>query len=224
MRSNILNVLAKDTSHTSSRDYKYTPQFCTRDLVVKYAYKEISTDTDLNWQDSGAETIEEYSRWSHSACGMACLQMVLHKELCITENFVVLCKAAQGFDVYIFNQDGEPGGLIYVTFPMYLKQTYGLKSHSEPKLSLQRIIQEFDKGNHLILSVSPHIRDIDKNYNGKKGGHLVLLTGIDTNNQTLTIHNPSGHYQKSQENHEINFNDFLNYYSGRGLVIKKNQA
>lgn len=69
-----------------------------------------------------------------------------------------------------------------------------------------------------MASVSPHIKK-PKQFNSKKGGHLILILGYDLDKKILYLHNPSGIYRESQEYAEVSFKDFKKFFDFKGIVI-----
>ena len=84
------------------------------------------------------------------------------------------------------------------------------------------IAYEILNKNFVIASVSHEIRFRDARPEDKTG-HLVLVHGFKMNGGIIAgfyIHNPSGFYGISQENHFVPADDFLNCFSGRIIVLK----
>ena len=55
----------------------YFAQWESQELVSKFLENPQCAFEDPNWHFSGAETAEEYARWSRHLCGIACLKMIL---------------------------------------------------------------------------------------------------------------------------------------------------
>ncbi|MEK7571158.1 MAG: hypothetical protein AAB553_02700 [Patescibacteria group bacterium] len=63
------------------KNIPYFSQWESPTLVDTIVRKKISAKDDPRWKNSGAKTKAEYELWSHNTCGMACLKMILAKEL-----------------------------------------------------------------------------------------------------------------------------------------------
>ena len=90
-------------------------------------------------------------------------------------------------------------------------------------LSLVGICHLLAQKKLVIASVNPNIRGIPTANSNQIGGHLVLVVGYNSTNQTVTIHNPSGFVSNdSQEFQVISTDEFSNYFAGRGIALEKN--
>ena len=110
-------------------------------------------------------------------------------------------------------------GLRYRQFTEFLKGEFGIESRVSGVLLPRDIMKEIAAGNYVIVSVSPQIRD-PKARPRKKGGHLILIKGYDLKKQHFVINNPSGDFNKTQQDFEIRFKDFRRFFAGRGIVIQ----
>ena len=98
------------------------------------------------------------------------------------------------------------------------------KEYPTKQNTLKRILFETGSENLVIASVDPAIRDKSNTPANVTGGHLVLVTGYDRKKKTITIHNPSGSYKKSQENYEMTFEEFQKFFAGRGIAVWESPA
>jgi len=185
----------------------YFSQYESRELV-----------DDPKWKQSGAKTKDEYAYWSHNSCGMACLKMILKYKLNKEIPIVTLAKKCTEYGGYISKKD-EAEGLFYEPFCLFVKEEFNINASVAPFLTLKRILFEISKNNLVITSAHPDIRDRNNPKPKGSGGHLVLITGYDLKKKTITIHNPSGSYQKSQEHYEMSFKEFKKFFAERGIVI-----
>ncbi len=83
---------------------------------------------DPLWQQSGAQTVEEYAQWATNLCGMACLKMILatRGETYPTLELPSACTQHGG---YVVNDDGASiKGLIYATFVEMVSSRFKLKA------------------------------------------------------------------------------------------------
>lgn len=150
---------------------------------------------DPKWRNSGAETIEEYTRWAVNICGMACLKMILASrgEMHPT---VALAHACARFGGYVVNDgDASIKGLIYAPFVNFVRSQFGLAAEVRTALSTTSIGEILSVHPFFIASVSSSIRWPECEP-PSKGGHLVLVTAASQ--ETIRFHNPSGHDHASQ--------------------------
>jgi hypothetical protein len=68
-----------------------------------------------------------------------------------------------------------------------------------------------------MISVHPSIRT-PRQTPPHRGGHLVLVTGYDTDG--LLVHNPSGLPGRSQRQARVGFGALDRFYAGRGIIIR----
>lgn len=196
----------------------YYSQWESKNLVGKIIRKEQSAKDDPNWANSGAQTPEEYVLWSWNACGMACLKMILSHQFKNEIPIVTLGKKCMEYGGYV--QKGEKlDGLYYRTFLDFIRTEYGLLGKVVFPLSQEDIIKELLNSNYVIASVHHQIRRPDDEFTGKKGGHLVLISGCNIEIEIFYIHNPSGDTQESQEYAPISFTNFEKFFAHRGIVI-----
>ncbi len=196
----------------------YFAQWESPELIAAILTRQMDAKDDPCWADSGALSREEYALWSHNICGMACLKMILQDQGRIGTKTIKLAKACMDHGGYV--QDGDAiGGLFYKGFKRFATRELGASVSILKVLSMKRIMHELAKGHYVITSVHPSIRDIEKEYTGKKGGHLVLITGYDRDAQTITFHNPSGKHKHTQQHAEVSFDDFLKVFGEKGLSI-----
>ena len=196
----------------------YVSQFAHPDYAEKVLKENIRLTSDPRWQDTGAQSPEEYAEWALTICGMACTSMILRYFKNQTDGIVSLARDAQSHGVYK-DMNGELSGMQYHTFVDWI-QTYGIRSTIYTRLGIHGIQRLLSKGSLVIVSVNPNIRGYQTTSAEQKGGHLVLVTGYDTIAQTVTLHNPSGFASdNTQANHVLAVDQFLRYYAGRGVAV-----
>ena len=199
----------------------YFSQFESPELVKDIIEKKICAKDDQKWRDSGASSEEEYEFWAWKVCGITCLKMILKNRTGETHKLVELAKKAREHGAFIRGEENR--GLIYKPFLTYIKEEHGLEGifFDTTKLSMLSFIKwRLSKGDDVIVSVSPSVRDSSLPTPEHKGGHLVLVTGYDDGMKTISIHNPSGMHNFSQQNYKIPISDFIRFYARRGIVIK----
>lgn len=202
--------------HFIHQTLPYFSQWESRELVEKIVTKQIEAKDDPRWRESGAKDIKEYTSWSWSCCGMACLKMILaHKEHTIIP-LVTLGKQCLEYDGYKLPLENHPG-LYYKPFVQFIREKYGLNGKASSALTLTEIKRSLSDGGYVIASVTPEIRFPAKKPT-KHGGHLVLLFGYDDTEQVVYLHNPSG-WKDSQEKVEIPYVQFKKFFDNKGIVI-----
>lgn len=202
-------------------DIPYVCQFAHADDVEAILKGQLSVSRDPNWKLSGAVSLEEYADWSRAICGMACLSMILRLYGERLEKPLTLAKDAALSGVYIRDAAGKVGDMRYAAFTQWIAR-YGLDGVVCSRLSLRRIKAALAQQKIPIVSVGSSIYDPTLTYSGKKGGHLVVVTGYDDKAKTLTINNPSGFSRTAtQKDCHLHEDVFLRYFAGRGILVAK---
>lgn len=121
------------------------------------------------------------------------------------------------YGAYIVRPDGVDG-LIYRPFINLINEKYGISGRLMVGCSVEDVANEVASGAMVMCSVSPEIRNPAAE-NERKGGHLVLVHGVD--DQNLRLHNPSG-YSWNQENMLIEHGNFGRFFAGRAIALPIN--
>ncbi len=207
------NKLPKTFVH---KNVQYFSQWESPELVEKIINKSILAHEDSKWRNSGAKSKDEYTTWSWSGCGMACLKMILatkqHKVIPLVE-LGQLCTSYGGYKKPI---DKSPG-LFYKPFVKFVKNEFGLNAKATSSLTLVEIKRTIANGGYVIASVTPEIRFPNK-IPKSNSGHLILIFGYNDINKSFTIHNPSG-FTGTQRNVEIPYGNFKKFFSQKGIAI-----
>lgn len=199
------------------RTVPYFAQWESRELVESIITKQIEAKDDPRWRESGAKDVKEYTAWSWSCCGMACLKMILaHRKNKIIP-LVTLGKQCIKYGGYKLPLESHPG-LYYKPFVTFIKSEYGLNGKAVSALTLAEIKQTISEGGYAIVSVTPEIR-FPSQLPKKRGGHLVLVFGYDDEKQVIYLNNPSG-FRDSQERVEIPYKQFKRFFDNRGIIVK----
>lgn len=197
---------------------QYYSQFASPEYAEKVLKHGVALASDPNWEESGAKKVKEYEKWALTTCGMACTAMALDFYLSKQYKTVELAISAQNAGVYII-KDGELSGLRYQQYVKWLPK-YGLKADLFKRLSLSGIKYLISKGSLAMVSVSPNIRGCQTAPDTQVGGHLVLVTGYNEKQKTITISNPSGFVSlSSHDNHVLAEAAFNKHFAGRGIAL-----
>lgn len=200
-----------------NKNVPYFSQWESKKLVKDIIFGKISAKDDPLWKKSGAKTKKEYELWSWNGCAMACLKMIIAYKFKKEIPLVKLGFDCQKFKGYILKNNNLEG-LYYKPFLRFIEKDFNLKGKIISPMFLEEIIEELDKGNFVICSVSHEIRN-PKVKPLKKGGHLIFVLGYDLVNQSLVFHNPSGIDLKTQKYTRISFEDFRKFFAYKGIVI-----
>ena len=213
----------KDGEYRLPYQIPYVSQYASKELAESYVKNAELLASDPRWRDFGAETPEEYAFWSRRICGMACFQMILLSLRRPTSKLMELGKKAMTAGCYLLDPKNPKRlvGLLHKPFLKFIDK-FGLAGKLMWYIGPAVIAYEILNKNFVIASVSHEIRFRDARPEDKTG-HLVLVHGFKMNGGIIAgfyIHNPSGFYGISQENHFVPADDFLNCFSGRIIVLK----
>jgi len=201
-----------------TNEVPYLSQFATLAYAEKILKDGVSKKSDPAWQSIGASSPEEYARWVTTQCGMACTAMALEHYGKEVPRITVLAKEALAHGVYKESGD-ELSGMRYQEFCEWVTKHH-LLARFFTRLSLRGIQYALSQGGLVIASVSPNIRGYNTAPVSQIGGHLVLATGYDILNGTVTINNPSGFVStNTHKAHTLLVTDFLHHYAHRGIIL-----
>jgi len=191
-------------------------QYQSPDAIAAIAYRGADPADDRLWHRSGAASRAEYAYWCRHACGMACLQMVLHHRDGRTPPLLDLFYDCADHGGYFRQPDGSIHGLVYAPFAAYVRAQHGLDATVHRELPLAGLCAELDRGCVVMASVHPEIRRPDRPAPGR-GGHLVLVIGHDS--RGLHVRNPSGHTPAARCA-VLPAGVFAPFYAARGIALR----
>ena len=210
-------IFSSVKSHVKN-NVPYVSQFAHPDFAEKILKDGADKTTDPEWQSTGAESPEEYAKWVLIICGMACTSMVLKYFKDKNVGTVFLAKDALKHSVYSQHLN-DISDMQYREYAEWVKN-YGLNAEVYSRLTIKGLKYLLSNEKFVIVSVNPNIRSYETADNKQKGGHLVLVTGYNQSDGTLTLHNPSGFVSHdTQENHTIPITQFKRYYARRGIAV-----
>lgn len=171
---------------------------------------------DLLWQQSGAETVEEYGRWAVNLCGMACLKMILAARGQIHPT-LELARGCTSYGGYVVREeDASIKGLIYAPFVKFVTERFGLKAETMTGVETTAIPEIPSQRRFFMASVHHSIRWPEQ-APPSKGGHLVLVTAASP--EAIRFHNPSGHDRASQADVVLSLAVFDRFFANRGVAV-----
>ena len=193
----------------------YFSQWESPELAAEFIDGSRRAADDPRWAASGASSPEEYEFWSHRACGLACLKMIMAWRGLPVPPTMRLVEHALAIGAYL--PDGERvRGLIYRPFADWVGAEYGIDAEVASDLPMDSLVTYVAGGTPVIASVHPWVRWPQRTP-PERGGHLVLVTGVVDG--AVRLHNPSGLPGVSQRNALIGPGDFARFAAGRGIVI-----
>jgi hypothetical protein len=197
----------------------YVSQFANPSWAEMILKDNQPIDRDLMWEDSGARSIKEYERWVLSICGMACTAMAL--QFYKKGEFKTIPLARDAAKLGVYKKDGD--GISSMHYVPYIKwiRKFNLKGTIYTKISFTSLCYLLSKNRLVIASVNPNISSFISAPATQVGGHLVLITGYNKKEKTVTFQNPSGfENNQTQSNHTVSLKEFMIYFSGQGIALK----
>lgn len=198
----------------------YVSQFANAEWAEKILKGRMTKTSDPDWKVSGADSVGEYKKWVTTICGMACTVMVLEYFGKGKHQTITLAKDALHHGAYQEHSEN----LSDMRYKEYVDWVgnFGISATPYSRLTIAGIKHILSKEGLTIVSVNPNIRGYETAPAEQKGGHLVLVTGYDDSNNTITVHNPSGFVShNTHSNHILDYKTFKKYFAGRGIALYK---
>ncbi|MDE9430142.1 hypothetical protein [Xenorhabdus bovienii] len=193
----------------------YFSQWESFHLANDIIHYQLPLSHDPLWEQSGADSPEEYAKWANHICGMACLKMLLAARSGKIYPLLKLTKIATEYGAYQI-EDEHIKGMIYAPVVSMLSEQFGIFSQIVTGMVAEKIHEVFTQDSLYIASVHPSIRWPTR-LPEKKGGHLVLVTNATP--EEITFHNPSGANTQSQIDVKMSVDIFGRFYAERGILI-----
>ncbi len=157
-------------------------------------------------------------------CGICCVRMVLLGLGRAAPTMEEMYRTA--FDAYdVFKTvDGNVMGAYHRELATYVRDACDLASYAKRNMSADDVAYDVDSGWYVIASVSPQIRDLFGDAPEKKGGHFVLVYGVENTEQgrVFVLHNSTGfasaHAQRAVRMPETRF---VECFSGNAVLLRE---
>jgi hypothetical protein len=171
----------------------------------------------VDWKRDGFSSEEIGASWAPRGCGITCLRMLLEfslqaRGLTLQDSYWDLIK--RGVDEGAYGSNGWiHNGLLKLARP------YGLDGECHRRKDARSVFEAVRRGSLCIVSVSLAFRG-GECINGKtieKGGHLILVYGIDTRDdgtEQLICHHPSSYPDLNFRDCRIDNEKFVKSFSG----------
>ena len=165
-------------------------------------------------RNSKVNKIYDFKYLNRSCCGLTCLQMCLKYFLNINDTLISILEKSLQFNVL---QKGI--GSIHYNLTQ-LARFYGLNACLifEEKRDRFLNLAKFMLGHNILIIASVKTK-ILKGNKDRKGGHLVLIKGIDEN--FFYINDPDNQSNYAILNQKVEFDRFFENFSGNIICISK---
>ncbi|QRR07520.1 hypothetical protein FPJ27_14485 [Burkholderia sp. MS455] len=199
-------------------DVPYFSQWESRTLISRFLSRELRAEDDPLWRNSGASSPSEYAQWCPHICGIACLKMLLAHRTHRVIPLLELVHEAITFGVYQPELGDKGKRLIYRPFVSWIGDRFQIQSRVVEQMDSTALEPSLREGHMLMASVHPGIREAGFEP-PSRGGHLVLVLGIDPGTDDWVFHNPSGFARDTQEYVSMRRSTFDRYFANRGILI-----
>jgi hypothetical protein len=200
----------------------YTAQVATPELAGAIFVDGMDAALDPRWAETGASDPAEYAYWTDRACGIACVKMCIEALGGPVRPMMDWIRAGLECGGYLIEHDGNGGkverGWVHSAL-VKLIRSEGFLAEPRP-MNLGDFPNSLSSGKLIIASVSYEVGTPQPVT--KKGGHLVVVTGVDLEDNRLArviIHNPSGRTAEMRVNAPIPAERFQSGFTGRVIVV-----
>lgn len=205
----------------------YCPQVVSVDLAEAILTETLPAEFDPGWAETGAETPQEYAYWTQRACGVACVKMCVEALGGPPRSLVAWARAGVQMGGYLIGTDenGQQREIGWRHAALAeLIESAGAGFHARPlPAALDDFAGLLRQGKMLVASVSYEIGTTGPVT--RKGGHLVVVTGVDADAgqvQAVYVNNPSGRHPDLRTGARIPAERFASGYTGRIIAVWKN--
>lgn len=199
-------------------DVPYFSQWESRTLISQFLSRKLRAEEDPLWRNSGASSPAEYAQWSPHICGIACLKMLLAHRTARVVPLLELVREAVTFGVYQPAMGDKGKRLLYRPFVSWIRERFQIEGRVVEHMESSTIDCSLRDGYMFMASVHPGIRQAGFEP-PSRGGHLVLVLGINPATDEWVFHNPSGFEHATQEYVSMQRSSFDRYFANRGILI-----
>ncbi|AOI80372.1 C39 family peptidase [Burkholderia sp. NRF60-BP8] len=199
-------------------DVPYFSQWESRALISRFVSRELRAEDDPLWRNSGASSPAEYAQWSPHICGITCLKMLLAHRTARVIPLLELVREAVTFGVYQPEIGDKGKRLLYRPFVNWIRERFQIDGRVVEHTESSTIECSLRDGYMFMASVHPGIRHAGFEP-PTRGGHLVLVIGVDPVTDEWVFHNPSGFEHNTQEYVSMARSTFDRYFANRGILI-----
>ncbi len=194
-------------------------QFESANLTDQFFDGRLRAVDDPKWATSGAASAQEYADWVWHICGVTCFKMILAHATGQVIPTIALAKGCQEFGGYVRSKSGviNPKGLHYDAFCRFIAERFGWTGRVVAPLTVKRMQAELSQSHYVIASVHPSIHQ-PATQPPARGGHLVLVTGYNAKDNSITYSDPCGRPGR-QDAVVISQEDFGRFFAHRGIVL-----
>ncbi|SDW37942.1 Peptidase C39 family protein [Marininema mesophilum] len=157
------------------------------------------------WPSGKLQQGEGPEYWGNRACGLACLRMIIaHFGNHVPPQYELLTHALEQ------HAYSSPQGWIHKGLAK-LGKKYGLSA-------TPILIENSEKLQYVLETIGPVIASITHKFpeDGRKGGHLVVISGCHRESETISFRDPS----RWGENHSsVSEKRFFSSFTGRGICF-----
>ena len=187
------------------------------DLIIN---QNMDPCEDSTWVTKGFESKTEYRFWSDRVCGLACLESILQAWAIPYTTRYDLLKACLAHEVYVVKDKENVLGLNYWPFSRWVLNTFNINVTVEENQPLSSLLEKITENSFVMVSVSKEIKN-PYDQNTMKGGHLVLILGVE--DDEVIFHNPSG-IDPYQSYARLPIAVFDRHFSGRGMTLRRKKS
>lgn len=216
----------KNEEYKCSYKINYYSQWESRNLNKRIELHAMEASEDPLWKNSGADSKEEYQRWSENICAIACFKMILDNFGLISKNVksISLAKQSAEYGAYKYKDNKQKiEGIFWKPFQKFILEKYNIKSCIVNCLTVPKMSRLLIDNQIVFLSVSPFFHYSNKKVKiTKRTGHVILVHGFISKNgiiQGFFVKDPGAWTENNSQEYFVDTKKLLLYYSGRAFII-----
>lgn len=157
-------------------------------------------------------------KWRGRSCGVIALKMLLdyskNKTLTDSPTVQTIIRLGLSQKAYIPGIGWKHKGLVRIAHHFHFRAKNFDWANQSKKIALDKLFRLLDK--------QPIIASIYQDVKTKKGGHLVVLTGVDRPKEKLFMIDPAEKTRK-KENRHLSIKTFMSCWKQRIIVIESSR-